>query len=203
MQKLHPNAIWLFWIRSLLGIFPSGRKTVKFLQPVLIMLFYLVIIGYALISFMRQTGGLLGPETADEALLSSWWQRMASSVDMAKATGIIIAVFVVFLVLTFLRAYWHYKSCQYKIKPNSIMVKKGIFLVHEAEVPFERIQNVDIFRGVLHRMLGLSSIYIQTSGYSESTEAVLEKHPGFVSEADIDGISKVEAERIRHEIMKK
>jgi uncharacterized membrane protein YdbT with pleckstrin-like domain len=203
MQKLHPNALWLFWIRSLLGIFPGGRKTLKFMQPVLVMILYVVVISYALFSLSNLTKGIFGTEAGEESGLSAWWQQLGLKLNIPKITIIVIVIFVGFLGLTFLKAYLYYSYYRYKIGESSLMVRKGVFSIHEAEVPFEKIQNVDIFRGILHRLLGLSSIYIQTAGYSESTEEIMEKHPGFVSEASIDGVSKEEAERIRQELMSK
>lgn len=203
MQRLHPNALWLFWIRSLLGIFPGGKKTMKFIQPIVVIVLYVVVISYALFSLSNLTKGIMGPEIQEEAGFSSWWQDITSKLNIPKITITIILVFFAFLSFSFLRAYLYYSYYRYKIGENSIMVRKGVFSIHEAEVPFDKIQNVDIFRGVLHRLLGLSSIYIQSAGYSESTEEILEKHPGFVSEASIDGVGKEEAERIKQELINK
>ncbi len=123
--------------------------------------------------------------------------------NIGQATVAIVVVFSGLLGITFIRAYIYYRSYGYEIDHNTLRVRKGVLSIHEAAVPFEKIENVDIFRGILHRMLGLSSIYIQTAGYSESTEAVFERHPGFVSEAGIDGVSVEEAEKIRHSLMQK
>lgn len=203
MQKLHPNALWLFWSRSLLGIFPGGRKTMKFIQPILVIILYAVVISYALFSLSNLTRGITGFEAQEGTGLSSWWQDITSKLNIPKITITIVLVFLAFLGFSFLRAYLYYSYYRYKIGESSLMVRKGVFSIHEAEVPFEKIQNVDIFRGILHRLLGLSSIYIQTAGYSESTEEIIEKHPGFVSEASIDGVSKEEAERIKQEVINK
>ena len=169
----------------------------------MVIVLYVVVISYALSSLSNLTKGITGFEAQEGSGLSSWWQNITSKFNIPKITVIIVLVFLAFLCLSFLRAYLYYSYYRYKIGENSIMVRKGVFSIHEAEVPFEKIQNVDIFRGVLHRLLGLSSIYIQTAGYSESTEKIMEKHPGFVSEASIDGISEEEAKRIKQELINK
>jgi len=203
MQKLHPNALWLFWIRSLAGIFPDSRKAWKIIQPLLVIGLYAIILSYALSALAGMTKGLTGMQGDEQSMLSSWWQAMTTALPIPAAKAAVAAIVMIFLTLTFWGAYLYYNSYRYEIKNNSIMVRKGILSITESEVPFDKIQNVDIFRDILHRILGLSSIHIQTAGYSESTEAVREKHPGMVSEASIDGIGKDEAERIKQLLIKK
>lgn len=206
MQRLHPNALWLFWFRSLLGIFPGagGRRTARFITSIMVIILYVVVISYGVSSISHLISTSLGQgDIEGEMSFSGWRQETTSKFNIPKVTGIAVVILLAFLGFTFLKAYLYYNYYRYQIGENSIRVKKGVFSLHEAEVPYDRIQNIDIFRGILHRILGLSSIYIQTAGYSETTESTLERHPGFVSEASIDGITKQEAERIRQELLNK
>ena len=60
-------------------------------------------------------------------------------------------------------------------------------------IPYERVQNVDIKRGVFARVFGYSQINIQTAGFSAM--------PG--AEAMIPAVSVEEAEITRDFLMKK
>ena len=64
-------------------------------------------------------------------------------------------------------------------------------------IPYARIQNVDIHRGLLARILGLSDILIHTAGYGGIGSR------GIGSEGRLPGLDKVEAERIREELLQK
>ncbi len=200
MRRLHPNALWLFWLRSL-GLGCHDRNTVKVMQPLLSLLFYGIAISYAVFSFSQAAHNLMGSEPGAPSGPASWWQALGASLHPSNLKFALVAGLMGWLGLTFLRAYFYRRSYGYELEANSLRVQKGVMVIHEETVPYEKIQNIDIFRDTLHRLLGLSSVYIQTAGYSESTEEVVEKHPGFVAEASIDGISEEEAEQIREALI--
>ena len=64
-------------------------------------------------------------------------------------------------------------------------------------IPYDRIQNVDIYRGIWARIFGLSDIQIQTAG------GITAGSYGAFSEGRLIGVSKEEAERLRDELIRR
>jgi membrane protein YdbS with pleckstrin-like domain len=90
-----------------------------------------------------------------------------------------------------------YKNWKYKLSENNLKTEKGIVWKKYSSIPYERVQNIDIQRGILARILGFSSINIQTAGYSGYHGR------GLHSEGYIPAVSIKEAEEIREFLVKK
>ena len=69
-------------------------------------------------------------------------------------------------------------------------------------IPYERIQNVDIHRGLIARLLGLSDLNIQTAGASTMVYRG-RGGGGFGAEGRLPGISCEIAEQLRDELVKR
>jgi membrane protein YdbS with pleckstrin-like domain len=59
-----------------------------------------------------------------------------------------------------------YNRWFYEFTKDNLKIERGIIWKRYSNVPYERVQNVDIRRGIIARMLGFSSVMIQTAGYS-------------------------------------
>lgn len=79
---------------------------------------------------------------------------------------------MVFAVPAALYALVKYVSLRYSLGDGELVVKEGILNRTERHVPYHRIQNVDTTRNILHRLLGVADVSIQTAGGAEP-EAVL------------------------------
>ena len=77
-----------------------------------------------------------------------------------------------------------YMRFRYWIAPDEITIRKGVFKTQHRSMPIERVQNVQIIRSLLPRLLGMAQVKVETAG-SGSTEGSLEY------------VSVKEAERIR------
>ena len=92
-----------------------------------------------------------------------------------------------------------YNRWFYEFTGTNLKIERGIIWKHYSNIPYERVQNVDIHRGILARMLGFSSVMIQTAGFSG--------YPGrgysMMSEGFIPAVSEKEAESIREFLMKR
>ena len=92
-----------------------------------------------------------------------------------------------------------YKRWLYEFTPINLKIERGIIWKHYSSIPYERVQNVDMHRGILARMLGFSSVMIQTAGFSGYSG----RGYGAWAEGYIPAVSEKEAENIRGFLMKK
>ena len=76
---------------------------------------------------------------------------------------------------------------------NSFKKEYGVIRKKYVSIPYNRIQNVDIYRGIWARFLGLSDLHIQTAGMGGKIG----------TEGRLPGLSKKTAEIIRKKLIKK
>jgi membrane protein YdbS with pleckstrin-like domain len=73
------------------------------------------------------------------------------------------------LILAVLLWYWvglYYESMYYELREDEINWKRGVWFRTTGIVPYNRITNLDVRQGPFMRFLGISSLAIQTAGYS-------------------------------------
>lgn len=104
--------------------------------------------------------------------------------------GLIIQAMAVGGVLGATYGLASYLRYRYELRPETLVVTEGVFARREREVPVERVQNVDVHRELLHRLLGLAIVRIETAG-------------GTGSEAELDFVSAGEAERLQEGIRRR
>jgi membrane protein YdbS with pleckstrin-like domain len=83
------------------------------------------------------------------------------AVAVIAFTGIICLVLVMAIALVNIV----YKNTTFLVKDDSLTVNKGVFFKFSRTVPFNRVQNVTIFKGPLERRFGISTVNISTAGY--------------------------------------
>jgi membrane protein YdbS with pleckstrin-like domain len=74
----------------------------------------------------------------------------------------IIAVFIVFVYWTKL----YYESMWYELHEDEMRWKRGVWFRTTGIVPYNRITNLDLKQGPVMRWLKISTLSIQTAGYS-------------------------------------
>ncbi|MFA9503010.1 PH domain-containing protein [Natrinema sp. H-ect1] len=84
----------------------------------------------------------------------------------------------------------YYYRFTYEITPDTFDITSGVFARRSREIPYRRIQNVDVSQRIDQRLLGLAVVSIETAGDSD-TEAML------------DFVGEDEADRIRREIRRR
>ena len=105
-----------------------------------------------------------------------------------------ILVYILFaIVVSEVYARMSYNRWFYEFNDDCLKLERGIIWKRYSNVPYERIQNVDIHRGIIARMFGFSSLMIQTAGYSAKANA-----EGYIPAVEIS-----QAEQIRTFVMKK
>ena len=110
-------------------------------------------------------------------LLGTGFDLLIAGISTTCVLGI-IAVIVVWAGL-------YYKSMWYELRDDEISWKRGVWFRTTGIVPYNRITNLDIKQGPVMRVLGISTLAIQTAGYSGQA----------VPEIKIEGI--VHAEELR------
>jgi uncharacterized protein len=99
-------------------------------------------------------------------LLFTWIPIVLFS-DMPAVFPVAIlgSTFLLFAVLW----YWvglYYESMWYELREDEITWKRGVWFRTTGIVPYNRITNLDVRQGPFMRYLGISSLAIQTAGYS-------------------------------------
>lgn len=120
---------------------------------------------------------------------------------MLIACGGLIVISIFSLVVSFIWAKLSYNNYKYELKEDGFYKESGVITKKYVTIPYERIQNVDINRGLFARILGLSDLQIQTAGMSAS----FGKYGayGVASEGRLPGVSEADAQVIRDELIKR
>jgi putative membrane protein len=87
-----------------------------------------------------------------------------------------------------------YLRFEYELGADALVIRSGVLARREREIPYGRVQNVDVQRDLLKRALGAAVVRVETAG-GGSTEAVLD----FVSTGEAERIQRTVRERRRAE----
>lgn len=169
MEKLHPGAKWVFRIRGYFGA-----------------LFLLIFFSWFLFPIIGALGVLVfGLQAGIQAIV------------LIILFGFFLYIFLI-IIIAEIYARMAYNRWFYEFGGDNLKLERGIIWKRYSNIPYERVQNVDIHRGILARMLGFSSVLIQTAGYSGYGRG----SRGF-SEGYLPAVSMEKAEKIREFLMKK
>lgn len=67
------------------------------------------------------------------------------------------------------RAAWRRRT--WALAPRAIELRRGVVVHHATSIPYERIQQIDVERGPLERMFGISQLVVRTA--AATTDASL------------------------------
>ena len=117
---------------------------------------------------------------------------------------VITALFYILFVIVVAEIYarMSYNRYLYEITHDEIKIERGIIWKKYTSIPYERIQNVDIRRGIIARMFGFSTVEIETAGQSGSSRYG-RSNKRYESEGHLPAIDALGAEKIREFVMKK
>ncbi len=173
MQKLDPKAVWLFFLQNLFGIF--------------ILLISLIFLSTLMLGTAKESDDIVGVlEWIVYRSESSFW-------------FLAFVFLILWIILSYVFAKLTYHFYKYELREDGFKKEYGIIWKKYVTIPYDRIQNVDIYRGILARILGLSDIHIQTAGMS----AVVTRYGAYGAGAEgrLPGLSKEVAEQIRDELV--
>lgn len=80
------------------------------------------------------------------------------------------------LAALLIRALWQQWTYRYGFGPHGLVIREGLIFRNVRQIEFARIENIDTERGVLHRLLGVAEVRVQTStgGKPEALISVLD-----------------------------
>jgi putative membrane protein len=64
-------------------------------------------------------------------------------------------------------AVWRYVTFRYWYEPHEMVIRTGLLFRNERHIPYARIQNLDAIQNVLHRLLNVVEVRVQTGGGQE------------------------------------
>lgn len=120
-----------------------------------------------------------------------------SSVNGAFGISLLLLFLVVIICFGEVYARLAYNNWKYSLEKNSLKLERGIIWKRYSNVPYARVQNVDISRGIIARILGFSTVDVQTAG------AAYPARGAATSEGHIPALGIKEAEKMRDFLMKK
>ncbi len=100
-------------------------------------------------------------------------------------------------IVLFIWAFLDVKNYRYELLDNAFHQEGGVIWHESLTIPYERIQSVDIRRGIIARFLGLSDVIIRTAGVSGYG-----KHVTSI-QGRIPGVAPAEAIALRDQLIKR
>lgn len=115
----------------------------------------------------------------------------------------LIIYFFVALFITEIYATMAYNRFLYEISDNGVKIEQGVVWKKYTSIPYERVQNVDIKRGIIARMFGFSSVDIETAGRSGGYARYGRRRGQYRSEGHLPALGPNHAEQVREFVLKK
>lgn len=108
-----------------------------------------------------------------------------------RSVGSLAGLLLIGMVLVGLWESAEVRAYEYRLDADTFDISSGVVSRREREIPFDRIQNVDIAQNVLQRMLDIAEVRLETAG------------GGGESEARLQYVSRQEATRLQELISKR
>ena len=80
---------------------------------------------------------------------------------MPKVYALVLAIYFVCVVVA---AYLEYNNFTFAVTDEGVFIRNGVIYKAEVSVPYTEIENVNIERTLLDRMLGISRVSLETAG---------------------------------------
>jgi uncharacterized membrane protein YdbT with pleckstrin-like domain len=139
------------------------------------------------------------------------WSFQLLRIIALGSTGIsfiLAIIFYIFFVVIVAEIYarMSYNRYLYEIEQDVVKIEKGIIWKKYTSIPYERVQNVDIKRGIIARIFGFSTVEIETAGQSGGWGDYGRhgrRNERYESEGHLPAIDINGAEKIREFVMKR
>jgi putative membrane protein len=114
----------------------------------------------------------------------------ASAGPDAVAVALVAGFVVVVFLLAFVWELARYRRYEYELTGETFDIHSGVLSRREREIPYERVQNVDIAQNAVQRALGIAAVRLETAG-------------GSGSEAHLRYVARAEADRLQDEVSRR
>ncbi len=139
-------------------------------------------------------------------LIFGWFFASVAGVfEFGFSWWIIIFLVVIWILGSYGWAKLYYNAYKFELTEDVFKKEYGVIWKKYISIPYGRIQNIDIHRGILVRILGLSDLMIQTAGYTGAYQGggLLGGLGGREPEGKIPALPKERAEEIREELIRR
>ncbi len=114
-----------------------------------------------------------------------------------------LTILILIIIIGEIYARLAYQFWKYDFTNTELKIESGIIWKKYKSIPYQRIQNVEIHRGLIARICGFSNIAIHTAGYSAPVHRGIWNLGGSGAEGGIPSVSIEEGEKIRQFVMNK
>ena len=139
--------------------------------------------------------------------LAIGWPLISLLIEGVKTAwflfGGLLLILILYIIFCYIWARLTYNYWGYQLTEDALQIEHGVIWKKYVSIPYERIQNVDIYRGILVRILGLSELQVQTAGLSAAYYGRMGIMGGAGAEGKLPGIEKNKAEELRKEFIKR
>lgn len=129
-------------------------------------------------------------------LLVSIFRDATRSAFLVRATHVLDIVAWLAVILGLLWSWWKFRNTTFSLQEFDLKMKSGVIQKREISIPYRHIQSVDILRGPIHQIMGLSKIVMLTAGHEEPNEKGL-------TEVVLEPIDRAFAEDIRNALQER
>ncbi|MAE42430.1 hypothetical protein CMO93_01550 [Candidatus Woesearchaeota archaeon] len=113
--------------------------------------------------------------------------------------GMMLLIYLVLaIILGEIYARLAYQFWKYDFTTTELKIEKGIIWKAYKSIPYQRVQNVEIHRGIMARIFGFSTVAIHTAGYAAPRRGF-----GGGAEGNLPAVSIEDGEKIRKFLMGK
>ena len=111
--------------------------------------------------------------------------------------------FGIYLVTTYLIAMVVYNHFVFSVEGEGLRIEYGIINKRHVTIPFRQIQNVNITRTLIDRMLGIGKLEIESAGSSYDTKRDIVGGTRSKAEGFLPGLSLKDAEHLHDLLLQK
>lgn len=107
----------------------------------------------------------------DQALKGAWGLLAAGAYFAAKGSWMIVGISAALLVLFSIGSlYLRWIKLEYRVGAHEIRIDSGWLSRTSRAIPFDRVTDVDLEQGPLHRLFGLARVKLETGGSAGGRE---------------------------------
>ena len=130
-------------------------------------------------------------ETAVPLLIIVGLSVFRGGLDVASLVNSVI-LGAIGVVIAALAGWWRWDTTRWFVDDYGIHKRSGVFTTKQTDVPFARVQALDLEQGPVQRLLGVFAVHVQTAGGGERGEIVLEA----IHDDELDGLRELVGARV-------